>query len=56
MSKAGLKTVITKYSSKSLFLKYLLSRSGLKANGAFFEKIKIPVYTGDMFLTAARKE
>jgi 2-polyprenyl-3-methyl-5-hydroxy-6-metoxy-1,4-benzoquinol methylase len=56
LSKAGLKPVLTKYFSKSYSLKYLLSRFGLRANGAFFEKIKMPVYTGDMFLIAARKE
>ena len=56
LSRAGLKPVLTKYYSKRFSLKYFLSRLGIKVKGKLFEKISIPIYTGDMMLIVAEKK
>lgn len=56
LSRAGLKPVLTMYYSKRFSLKYFLSRFGIKVKGKLFEKISIPIYTGDMMLIVAEKK
>ncbi|MDG4476048.1 B12-binding domain-containing radical SAM protein [Thiovibrio frasassiensis] len=53
--KNGFEVVHTEFYSKKFSLSYLLSRVGIKARGALFRRIVLPVNTGDMFMLIAKK-
>jgi 2-polyprenyl-3-methyl-5-hydroxy-6-metoxy-1,4-benzoquinol methylase len=56
LSKNGLKVVLVKYYVKAFSLKYILGRLGLNVRSGIFEKVAIPLNSGDMFMIIARKE
>ncbi len=54
--KNGLQPISTVYYSKTFSFRYLLGRFGINMQSALFEKIRIPVNTGDMFMIVAKKK
>lgn len=56
IEKAGFKVVVKTTYAKIFSLKYLLSRIGVITKSKVFEKISLPIYSGDMMMIIAIKE
>jgi len=55
LTKNDLTPILTKYYTKTISLKYVLGRLGIKTHGKFFEKAHFSLNTGDLFMIIARK-
>jgi 2-polyprenyl-3-methyl-5-hydroxy-6-metoxy-1,4-benzoquinol methylase len=55
LTKNNLNPILIKYYTKTISLKYFLSRFKIKVQSKLFEKLKFSFNTGDMFMIIARK-
>jgi len=56
LAKNGLETISARCYVKRFFLKYILGRIGFSLRNILFEKVAIPLNSGDMFMMIARKK
>jgi hypothetical protein len=51
----GFEVLLTRYYVKTVSLKYLLGKAGIRIFGALFERVRGSFNTGDLFTVIARK-